>query len=183
MTRVFDHSRRPFQPDRALDEAEIAAWEQSAGIKLPGDYRGFMRRCNGGSLRPFAFDLTVPDSDFKETVHALDYLYDWAEVGKRSQWRIEPEFRNIPPGRLAIGATVSQLTVTLRIDEPGFGAIEAWVRDTYNLWGKGANTQILPLADSFGAFLALLHDSAEVYHGFWVDFDRAGQVAQSLVLP
>lgn len=183
MTMVFDYARRPFQSDPVSAGAEIAAWERSCGITLPTDYRSFMIRYNGGSLRPYALDLFVPDSNFDEKVHALDYFYDWNEVDESSEWRIESALRNIPPNRLAIGSTVSDLTITLCIAKQRFGAIEAWVRDTFNVWGEGANTQILPLADSFSGFLAMLHDSAEVYHSFWSGFGDDGEVAQSVTLP
>lgn len=183
MAQVFQYAKRPFQSDRPLEAAVLADWEQAEGGRLPEDYRHFMLSLNGGSLRPYGFDLVLPDSDFAEPVHALNYWYDWNEVGKRSQWRIEPALRNIPPGRLAIGTTVSELTLTLRLAPEGRGMIEAWVRDTFNVWGEGANTCIVPVAPSFSDFLAMLHDAPGLHHSFWVDLDRRGQVPLSITLP
>jgi len=183
MAGLFSHAWRPFQSGEALAESDLLAWETSAGDRLPGDYRSFMLRFNGGSLRPFAFELGIPDWNFTDKVHALNHLFDWAEVGKRSQWTLEPALRNIPPDRLAIGATTSELTLALSTDPSRFGAIDAWVRDTFNVWGEGGNTRVVPVAPSFTAFLAMLRDSADAYHSFWADFDRGGETARRRVLP
>ena len=183
MAMTFDIARRPFQSATTSPGPDMEAWEQSLGISLPADYREFMLTFNGGSLRPFAFDLSIPDWDFTDKVHALNYLFDWKEVGKRSQWRMEPPLRNIPPDRLAIGSTISELTLTLSTDSGRFGAIDAWLRDTFNVWGEGGNTRVLPVAPSFSAFLAMLHDSADTYHHFWVDFDGDGEIARQVTLP
>ncbi len=183
MAKSIEHAYRPFQSAKAVSEAELQDLEVESGARLPAAYRGFLLQRNGGSLRPAAFDLVIPDADFKEKVHALDYLYEVKEIIRRSQLRMEPAQRNIPPGRIAIGTTVSELTVTLDLTKACFGKIEAWVRDTFNVWGEGANKTIVPLADSFSDFLGLLHESEDVYHPFWVGFDRDGGRASQLTLP
>lgn len=182
MGRSFDHAYRPFQSGEAASEAALQALEAEVGKRLPADYRGFLLQCNGGSLRPTAFDLVIPDSDFKETVHALDYLYELKEIIRRSQLRMEPAQRNLPPGRIAIGTTVSELTITLDLSSARFGKVEAWVRDTFNVWGEGANKTIVPLADSFSDFLGLLHEAPEVYHAFWAGFRQDGERASQFTL-
>lgn len=183
MARSFDHAYRPFQSGEATSEAALQALETEAGGRLPADYLGFLLQRNGGSLRPAAFDLVIPDSDFKEKVHALDYLYEVKEIIRRSQLRMEPAHRNIPPGRIAIGTTVSELTLTLDISDARLGKVEAWVRDTFNVWGEGANKSIVPLADSFSDFLGLLYEAPEVYHAFWAGFGQDGERASKLTLP
>ena len=183
MARSFDHAYRPFQSGEATSEAALQALEAEASGRLPADYLGFLLQRNGGSLRPAAFDLVIPDSDFKEKVHALDYLYEVKEIIRRSQLRMEPAHRNIPPGRIAIGTTVSELTLTLDISDARLGKVEAWVRDTFNVWGEGANKTIVPLADSFSDFLGLLYDAPEVYHAFWAGFGQDGERASKLTLP
>ena len=183
MPRMFEHVYRPFQSGALADAAAVASLETAAGGRLPEDYRSFLLKCNGGSLRPFAFDLQVPHSDFLESVHALNYLYELREINRRSQFGIEPALRNIPPGRIAIGTTDSELAITLNISADRHGQIEAWVRDTFNVWGEGGNTTIVYVAPSFTAFLDLLHDSAEVYSSFWASFGREGEVARKVELP
>ena len=183
MARSFDHAYRPFQSGEATSEAALQALETEAGGRLPADYIGFLLQRNGGSLRPAAFDLVIPDSDFKEKVHALDYLYEVKEIIRRSQLRMESAHRNIPPGRIAIGTTVSELTLTLDISDARLGKVEAWVRDTFNVWGEGGNKSIVPLADSFSDFLGLLYDAPEDYHAFWAGFGQDGERASKLTLP
>lgn len=183
MASSFDHAYRPFQSGEAANEAALQDLEAEAGARLPADYRGFLQKRNGGSLRPAAFDLVIPEADFKEKVHALDYLYEIKEIVRRSQLRMTPADRNIPPGRIAIGTTVSELTLTLNLTEARLGMVEAWVRDTFNVWGEGANKTIVPLADSFSDFLGLLHESAQVYHAFWAGFGQGGERASRLTLP
>ena len=183
MPTAFDHAYRPFQSGQPASTDDLAALEQAAHGRLPADYRAFLLRCNGGSLRPFGFELAVPQSDFNEKVHALDYLYELKEVRRRSQLAIDPGLRNIPPGRLAIGTTVSELTITLDITEATHGQVQAWVRDTFNVWGEGANTRVVPLAASFTAFLALLRELPETYVSFWASFGQAGEQATRVTLP
>lgn len=183
MPQTFDHAHRPFQTAQRPKDADLDALERALGAPLPGEYRAFLRDLNGGSLRPFAFELEVPGSAFRERVHALDYLYEVREVTRRSQLGLDPALRNLPPGRAAIGVTVSQLTLTLDLSPGGRGRIEAWVRDTLHLWGEGTNTTVVPLADSFPAFLAMLGPHPEAYAPFWVDFERDGETARRVTLP
>jgi hypothetical protein len=46
---------------RALDESAVAALESRLGVRLPGEYRGFLKRFNGGMPRPAKFRLRTDD--------------------------------------------------------------------------------------------------------------------------
>jgi hypothetical protein len=183
MSRTFEHAWRPFHSGAAADAAALAALERALGVALPADYRSFLSKCNGGSLRPFAFDLRIPGWTFDETVHAVDYFYEAGEIAQRSQVDLAPARRNIPPGRIAIGDTVSELALTLDVTPARHGSVDVWVFDSFNTWGAGANRIVVPLADSFTAFLHMLHDSPDVYSSFWADFDGEGGKAHLLELP
>ncbi|MBL8481445.1 MAG: SMI1/KNR4 family protein [Rhodocyclaceae bacterium] len=183
MKLSFEHAYRPFQSGQSATAADLRALEAAANGLLPADYKTFLLKANGGSLRPFAFELEVPGSDFKERVHALDYLYEVKEIHRRSQLKMAPALRNIPPGRLAIGTTVSELTITLNLRVQGKDQVEAWVRDTFNVWGEGANRTVVPVADSFSAFLGLLRDLPDAYVSFWAGFGKDGETATRITLP
>ncbi|MBL0350217.1 MAG: SMI1/KNR4 family protein [Elusimicrobia bacterium] len=183
MSYTFDHVYRPFQSGQPAARRDIEALEAAAHCRLPADYKSFLLKCNGGSLRPFAFKLDLPGSDFNESVHALDYFYELKEIHQDGQLETAPNLRNIPPGRLAIATTVSELTITLNMTEGAHGEIEAWVRDTFNVWGEGANRTIVPLAENFTAFLGILHDEPEAYSSFWARFGRDGETARRISLP
>ena len=183
MSQTFEHAYRPFQSGQPASAADLDALELACNGVLPEDYKAFLLQFNGGSLRPFAFELEVPGSDFNERVHALDYLYELKEIHRRSQLKMDPALRNIPPGRLAIGTTVSELTLTLNLAGPRPGQVEAWVRDTFNVWGEGANRTIVPVAESFTAFLGLLRALPDAYVSFWAGFGADGETASRVVLP
>lgn len=181
MPSTFDHAYRPFQSGQAVTLADIEALEISCNWRLPPDYKSFLLKCNGGSVRPFAFELDIPGFPF-EKIHALNYFYEAREIREHSQLNVQQNLRNIPPGRLAIGTTVSELTVTLNTTEQDSGKVEAWVRDIFNVWGEGANSTIVPLADSFTAFVQLLHDAPEAYSSFWAGFGKNGETARRIEL-
>lgn len=183
MSMMFDHAYRPFQSGQPATAADLNALEVAANGSLPADYKAFLLKRNGGSVRPFAFELEVPGSDFKESVHALDYLYEVKEIHRRSQLKMDAALRNMPPGRLAIGTTVSELTITLNLGDKGRGEVEAWVRDTFNVWGEGANRTVVPLAGSFTTFLGLLRNVPGAYASFWATFGQDGETASRVALP
>jgi hypothetical protein len=179
----FDHVYRPFQSGQPATRHDIEALEAAAHGRLPADYKSFLLKCNGGSLRPFAFKLLLPGTDFNESVHALNYFYELKEIRQDGQLETAPNLRNIPPGRLAIATTVSDLTLTVNMTEGAHGKIEAWVRDTFNVWGEGANKTVVPLAENLTAFLGMLHDEPEAYSSFWAGFGRNGETARKILLP
>ena len=181
---TFDHACCSFQSGQSITIADLDELEQATNTVLPPDYKAFLLKANGGSLRPFAFELEVPGADFKEKVHSLEYLYEIKEIHRRSQLKMEPALRNIPPGRLAIGSTVSELTITLNLGPSGQGQVEVWVRDTFNPWGVGTNRIIVPLAASFTDFLGLLRDLPEAYDVWrWAEYGKNGNSVTRLTCP
>lgn len=183
MSRVFDVAYRPFQSGKLATPADLEALEVSANWHLPADYRSFLLECNGGSLRPFAFKLEIPDSPFAESTHAMDYFYEVKEIHEYSQLKTQSNLRNLPPGRLAIGTTVSELTITLNMTQQANGKVEAWVRDIFNVWGEGANNTVVPLADTFLSFLEMLHDEPATYSSFWANFGKGAETIRRFSLP
>lgn len=184
MSLTFSHAYSPFQSGRSASDTELNALELAINAKLPSDYRSFLTMVNGGSLQPFSFELEIPGYQFDEKVHSLEYLYDIREVQRRSQIQMEPSLRNIPPGRLAIGTTVSELTITLNIEPHKAGMVEVWVRDTFNVWNEGANRIVVPLADSFTGFLSLLADLPGAYDVWrWAEYDKDAGAVTRITLP
>jgi hypothetical protein len=181
---IFEHAYRPFQSGLPITKVDLEALELAVGVTLPSDYKAFLMKCNGGSLYPFAFELKVPEWNFSsEHVHSLDQLYEIKEIYRRSQFKIDSTLRNIPPGRIAIGSTVSELTITLNVTEKRYGQIEAWVRDINNVWGEGTNRIIVPLAASFTDFLGMLRDLPEAYNGYWAEHSKSGGATTRITLP
>lgn len=185
MAKMFELLRRSYQAAGGVSEDTVRAWEQGVRSRLPEDYRRFLLMTNGGAIRPYAFDLEIPGWKFSDKVHALSRLYDWDELVEDTQTNIKPELRTVPPNRVAIGCTESELTLMIRLDPPHFGQVDAWQRDLFNTWGEGANTLLVPLAASFNAFMELLHDDPnhETYHGFWENLDASEPAPQRLTWP
>jgi len=183
MARVFDQVWQPFQSGTSLNEADLVAWESATGVWLPSDYRSFMLRCNGGVLRPFAFVSPDPTLTMGDAFDVLNYMFEWREVLKRSQVRLDAASRNIPPGRLAIATTGSELTVTLCTDEQRFGAVDLWPTTLLHTWGEAPNTRVVPLAPNFSAFIDLLHDIEGAPHYYWARVDPADPIPQQVMLP
>jgi hypothetical protein len=183
VARVFDHVWLSFQSGLPLTEAELTLWEQSRGVQLPPDYRSFMLRCNGGVLRPFAFVSPWPELTMGDPYDVLSSMFDWREVLDRTQEDIDLPLRNVPPDRLAIGHTESELTIMLRLDQEHFGSIEAWPTNVFDAWGDGQNTRVVPLAPTFSAFIEMLHDIDGAPHYYWARVDPGDPIPQQVMLP
>ena len=175
----------PYQAKGLVEESAIAAWEAHGWRRLPEDYRRFILRTNGGSVRPYTFELSVGDDRIGDHVHALNRFYDWAEVIEEMQEQQPTELRNPPPARLPIGCSCSELVLMLALDEAGYGEVEAWVKDYFNVWGKGGNSTVVRVAPSFSAFLDLLRpdERSETHHPFWARDPRLGVKPALVDLP
>ncbi len=185
MAKEFEFSRLPYQVDSIVENVTLMEWEERRGILLPTDYRSFLLKTNGGALRPNTFDLVLPKKRIVDKVHAVVRLFDWIEVLEESQEEIKQPLRTLPTGYIAIGVTSTELTLLLSISRPNFGTIDVWVSDTMNAWGDAENNVVVPVAQSFTAFLdSLRQDSkGETYQAFWTSHDSKGLVARRLVLP
>lgn len=141
--------------------AEIEAWEKREGLLLPEDYRGFMRRYNGGRVYPRLLRTGAalvgmlgpyePSSDLTQ----VNPIYDWATV--EAHWRGEIYGRGVPPGHLVFAGTPGLIQVLMALTADGWGRVYAWVGST-DSWGTDRNTRVWPVAESFHGFLDVLFD-------------------------
>ena len=141
--------------------AEIEAWERLEGVSLPGEYRAFMRRYNGGRVYPRLFRTEAalagmlgpyePTSDLAY----VDPIYDWATV--EAHWRGQFYDRGVPPRHLVIAGTGGSIQILMALTAENFGRVFTWIHST-DLWGTDRNTRIWPHAASFSLFLDGLFD-------------------------
>ena len=136
---------------------DISRWEQQTRRKLPGAYRRFMLRFNGGRVYPRLFRHNVPMERYPSTepVTMVDPFYPWADV--ESHWRGDIYGRGTPPEMLTIGCDAGGLEILLSARREDFGHVFCWPH-TRNIWGTDGNTEIWHQADSFEAFLESLYD-------------------------
>jgi hypothetical protein len=136
---------------------KIAAFERRFGIKLPADYKQFLRTTNGGIPDPNCFN--VPDRG-----EALaDYLYGVRE--ERTYCDLEWEQRQashwdpLPPGFVAIGHDPGGSTLLLATLGEDAGRVFFW--DRSGLWVREDGHNTFPLAASFTAFIESLRELPE----------------------
>lgn len=136
----------------------IAIWEQESRLRLPDDYRDFMRGYDGGRPYPNIFRHTAPDAqEFANPSESyLDPFYHWDRV---ATWSKELGNR-LPPATLTIGADPGLLEIILSLRQEDHGAVYSWVRN-WGVWGSEDNSYLCRQAPSFRAFVESLYDDDE----------------------
>ena len=135
--------------------AAVNATEKRLGVKLPSDYKQFLRTINGGSPEPRKF--LVPDRG----AALADILY--GVRSERTHADLEYEQKEatlwdpLPTGFLAIGHDPGGNTFLLATKGADAGRVFFWDRN--GLWVRADGRNTFPVATSFTAFVASLHES------------------------
>jgi hypothetical protein len=142
----------------------IAAWESCTQLQLPGDYRRFMSRYNGGRIYPRLF--RVPGSEVEwlgpylaeSDEHCVEQFLSWEDV--QHHWRGAIYGDGIPPKHILVAVTAGTTQVLMSLAPEQFGKVYAWSHST-DRWQTGRNQELIRLADSFVEFLGMLYDDAD----------------------
>ena len=132
---------------------DISAWEQREGLVLPGDYRKFMTRYNGGSVYP---RLVKFAGDSSETF--VERFFSWKTV--ESHWRGETYGKGTPQGYLIIAETPGPIQFLASVKPDDCGEIYSWIHCT-DKWGTDRNTEVFFQSNNFREFLSGLYDDKE----------------------
>ena len=133
---------------------QIAAFEKAHSVKLPADYKRFLRTANGGIPAPNC--LNVPDRGdaLCDILYGISKRREPGDLGweqeQASQW--DP----LPRGFVAIGRDPGGSTLLLATSGKQAGEILFWDRNGFWIREDGHNT--FPVANSFTAFLAALRE-------------------------
>jgi cell wall assembly regulator SMI1 len=153
---ILDDTREG-APERAISQLET-----SLGARLPEDYRQFLQTCNGATVE---YDVlaTMSNGD-KELLSFLLYGLDPDETYESNPYELE-QLRRQPgfpaTGLLPIGRDggASVLLLDLREGRQDVGAMVAGLPAWTGRRQQG--DEYVVLADSFNAYLDLLHLSQE----------------------
>jgi hypothetical protein len=135
----------------AVSEERIAAFERMYGLALPGDYREFLKRHNGGRPRPRQF--AIPDAHEEGLV---DWFYglDARESLNLEFWLQEYQ-SDLPPLFMVIGGDPGGNMILLACRGADGSGVYYW--DHAHFFDKSSheeNTYLL--ANSFELFVASL---------------------------
>ena len=140
--------------------ADIRGLEKRLGVKLPSEYRTFLRTQNGGIPDP-AF-VAVPGVPHIANVHvgSLYGLYPKDRLGQSLTWAIEHQSPVLPSGHLPIAYGGDIFTLSLNRH---FGCVYFWDHetDTFDNDEKFVQSDGHLLAGSFDEFLARIATFSE----------------------
>jgi hypothetical protein len=134
----------------------IGALEQELCVRLPEDYKRFLKTTNGGIPEPNVF--TVPDRG-----EAMgDYLYGIRD--KRTNCDLEREQKQaaqhepLPAGFVVIGHDPGSSLLLMVTTGRQAGRIYFW--DRVGFWIREDGKKTFPVAGSFSEFIESLHELA-----------------------
>lgn len=153
---IFDDTRE------GASDQPLAQLEATLGVRLPDDYRQFLKTCNGATV-DYDVLATMSNGD-KELLSFLLYGLDPSETYESNPFELEqlrqqsgfPATGLLPIGRDG-GASV--LLLDLRDGRQDVGAMVAGLPAWTGRRQQG--DEYVVLADSFNAYLDLLHLSQE----------------------
>ena len=142
---------RGFSP---VSAQKVAAVERRLGVRLPPDYKRFLRTTNGGIPDPNCF--TVPDREDA----LLDILYGLRNDRTDSDLEFEQEqaalWDPLPVGFVAIGHDPGGNGLLLATLGKDAGRVFSW--DRVGFWVKDDGSNTFPVAASFTEFIESLRE-------------------------
>lgn len=105
-----------------LTPEALAAAESTLGVKLPGDYRNFMLRHNGGRPKPDTFDIAwrpgqrAAAAGTWATLERLFYVHEGRHENLL-RMNLTTFAGRLPPGTVAIGRDPGSNLLLLRCDD------------------------------------------------------------------
>jgi hypothetical protein len=143
-----------------LAEAELNAAEQALGVRLPADYRRFMRSHNGGRPDPDSFDIHWRPEQAPSAAAGRRALLSWFfSIYEQREENLlvanQVDFRGrLPAGTLAIGRDPGGNLLLLRTAGPRSGELLYWLRETAVEEGlTPTEDNVGFVADSFDDFI------------------------------
>ena len=171
-THEFDYSPPLYllnQESANIKLEDIERWENENHINLPAEYRNFLFATNGGSLRPYLFELQLNDDEITDTKHGLNYFYPIVSAVEKielTEVTIENEVTNV----LKIAKAISGFEIVLLLDDKNFGKISALSINSAKTSSAGQEVwELIKVSESFLDFLSLLKDDSDnsIYHPIW----------------
>lgn len=148
---TFDRSCGP------LSASAMSAAEKRLGVKLPADYKKFLRTTNGGCPEPNCFRIPEREEALLGILYGIadnrtdgDLEYEQQEV---TQW--DP----LPDGFIAIGHDPGGNAILMATLGADAGRVYFW--DRVGLWVREDRRNLFLVAESFTAFLESLREFDE----------------------
>ncbi len=131
---------------------ELAQFEVAHGLELPGDYRDFILKVNGGM--PFPNLCLWPENgDFVAVVYGLNYTDEWMTLG-----RAISEFDSVSSGYLPVAVSNGGNYFLLRLSHSESGGIHFWDHELEDVDPITFN-HLIQVAPSFSDFINDLVDT------------------------
>ena len=131
---------------------ELAQFEVAHGLKLPGDYRDFILKVNGGM--PFPNLCLWPENgDFVAVVYGLNHTDEWMRLGCAIS-----EFDSLSLGYLPVAVSNGGNYFLLRLSHSEAGSIHFWDHELEDVNPITFN-HLIRVAPSFSDFINDLVDT------------------------
>lgn len=164
-----------FDPALPVGAADVVALEGSLGVSLPAGYRSFLEACNGGEL---LYDLRVPDLPGGRVMHFTMHRLSQVQPGHYS---LDEEFKTVqncfwadtlPKPALPIATAGGGDTLYLDLSDEGAGRLVAFLFQRPAWTGLPTSQGLVPVAESFEAFLSRLRLDPRVGREAWESAQR-----------
>lgn len=138
---------------------EIAECERTIGTPIPGPYRSFLLRHDGGVPEPYTFDWTTENG--RRLGAQVESFLNTRPSGDDSLCHVVRMYRaRVPADLFPIASEVGGNLILLGAQGSRAGKIFYWDHN----WEAGDDESVTdrnvhPLADSFEAFLRMLRES------------------------
>lgn len=142
---------RMLWPGRPVTDEDINAFEAEEGVKLPEDYRAFLKKWNGGRPVPDAF--VIPD---RRGGSLFDVLFRLGSEKKVSDLREQAHqwHKRLPVSLMPIGADAGGSIIALGVHGEHYGKV--YFFDLFDPQETMAG--ITEIAPTFQAFLDGIHE-------------------------
>lgn len=144
-----------------VSEKDIRELEEEAGVDLPGDYRSFLLKHNGG--RPVPDEFETVDKKIESSVKRFITISNSAHPNLLEEIRAITLAGQIPPNLIPIATNPSEMNrIVISTKGKNVGKVYYWSQDeeddfeTYTKY-KPSYKYMRLIAESFGEFLGKLH--------------------------